>query len=229
MNATAAVCSFRHAVTEYARTGICDALLEAHVARCPACAEWLDSQRALQAALQRLRVNAARPRADIESAVLTAFRTQKRIRVRQRAAIAAALLVAGILGAGAIGKRYAAVRPESPPIPRAVAELAPPKPASVTPSVTLAARPSVRPKPVSPPALPANEAEPFTAIPYTLPLAEGERAWVVRMELPAAALLSTGVLLSAGAMDEGPLEADVVIGEDGRARAIRLVSAARFP
>jgi hypothetical protein len=67
------------------------------------------------------------------------------------------------------------------------------------------------------------EEQPFLPIPYVTPLARNEGATVVRVNIPVAALLSAGVpvpVADAGAT----VEADLVVGQDGRARAVRLVS-----
>jgi hypothetical protein len=64
---------------------------------------------------------------------------------------------------------------------------------------------------------------PFLPIPYTQPLQPGERAEVVRMEMPVAALIAAGFPVATS--DAGAeASADVIIGEDGRARAVRLIS-----
>jgi hypothetical protein len=69
---------------------------------------------------------------------------------------------------------------------------------------------------------PAQE-QPFVAIPYVAPLAPYERAEVVRMQLPVSALMAAG--LRVGAVDPGAqVMADVLVGQDGRARALRLVT-----
>lgn len=81
-----------------------------------------------------------------------------------------------------------------------------------------------------PPAMPtpvaqdvAGSEQPFVPIPYVTPLAPYERAEVVRMEVPVAALIAAGLPMQTA--DAGAqAEADVVVGQDGRARAIRLVS-----
>lgn len=68
----------------------------------------------------------------------------------------------------------------------------------------------------------AGEA-PFLEMPYVAPLAPYERAEVVRMEIPVAALAAAGFEIhvpDTGAM----VLADVVVGQDGRTHAIRLVS-----
>jgi len=63
----------------------------------------------------------------------------------------------------------------------------------------------------------------FVPIPYVSQLAPYERAEIVRMEMPVAALIAAGLPMQTA--DPGArAEADVVVGQDGRARAIRLVS-----
>jgi hypothetical protein len=73
-------------------------------------------------------------------------------------------------------------------------------------------------------AKPAPKPEaPFIAIPYTLPLDPRERVDVVRMNMPVAALIAAG--LPVGPADPtGQVKTDVLLGQDGRARAVRLVS-----
>jgi hypothetical protein len=55
---------------------------------------------------------------------------------------------------------------------------------------------------------------------YTLPMSEGGQ--VVRVELPRSALASFGLPVNAQRLNE-PVKADVVLGNDGIARAIRFV------
>jgi hypothetical protein len=63
----------------------------------------------------------------------------------------------------------------------------------------------------------------FVPIPYVTPLGQYERAEVVRMEVPVAALIAAG--LQVRTADPGArAEADVLVGQDGRARAVRLIS-----
>jgi hypothetical protein len=65
--------------------------------------------------------------------------------------------------------------------------------------------------------------QPFIPIPYVAPLAPYERAEIVRMNLPVAALIAAGFTMRTN--DPGTqVEADVIVGQDGRARAVRLVS-----
>jgi hypothetical protein len=71
--------------------------------------------------------------------------------------------------------------------------------------------------------VPAISAEPFIEIPYIAPLAPYERTSIVRMDVPASALIAAG--FDVHSPDTGAaFTADVLFGQDGRARAIRLVS-----
>lgn len=70
---------------------------------------------------------------------------------------------------------------------------------------------------------PRAAVEPFVEIPYIAPLAPYERTSVVRMDVAVSALIAAG--FDVHATDTGAaLRADVLFGQDGRARAIRLVS-----
>jgi hypothetical protein len=79
------------------------------------------------------------------------------------------------------------------------------------------ARPSA-PRPMS-----AVLETPFVEMPYVAPLAPYERSEVVRMEVSVAALEAAG--LEVHARDTGAMVlADLLLGQDGRAHAVRLVS-----
>ncbi|HEY4363909.1 MAG TPA: hypothetical protein VGN17_23270 [Bryobacteraceae bacterium] len=72
-----------------------------------------------------------------------------------------------------------------------------------------------------------NEDRPFIPIPYVAPLDPYERAEVVRMDLPVSALIAAGMQIDAD--DAGAsVQADVLVGQDGRPRAVRLVSISNF-
>jgi hypothetical protein len=72
-------------------------------------------------------------------------------------------------------------------------------------------------RPVPPPE------EPFLEIPYVAPLAPYERAEIVRMDVPVSELAAEGLEVHVPDTSATVL-ADVVLGQDGRAHAIRLVS-----
>jgi len=64
---------------------------------------------------------------------------------------------------------------------------------------------------------------PFVAIPYVAPLAPYERPQVIRTEVPMATLLAAGFEVHVPDL-AGAVPADVMVGQDGRALAIRLLS-----
>jgi len=76
-----------------------------------------------------------------------------------------------------------------------------------------------------PPAKVASE-QPFIALPYVAPPAPYERTEVLRMDVQVAMLMTAGLEVRAPAV-EGVVRADVVVGQDGRALAVRLVPASR--
>jgi hypothetical protein len=70
-------------------------------------------------------------------------------------------------------------------------------------------------------ALPSEASEEgFVDVPYAPPLASGEFVSVVREELEPAALVRMGLPVSG--LGEAPVMADVVVGEDGFPRAVRV-------
>lgn len=72
--------------------------------------------------------------------------------------------------------------------------------------------------PVRPPA----EAAPFVEIPFVAPLAPYERATIQRMDVPVAALIAAGFEVRLPDAS-GTVKADVLLGQDGRPHAIRIV------
>jgi len=75
--------------------------------------------------------------------------------------------------------------------------------------------------------LPALDSHRFVPIPYVPPLDPYEEARVVRMEVPVAALLAAGYK-APEADSATTVRADVLVGEDGRAHAVRLLGAANL-
>jgi len=82
-------------------------------------------------------------------------------------------------------------------------------------------------KPVAPTALENETQQPFVPIPYVLPPDPYERVEVVRMKMPVAALVAAGFQMQT-ADQSAEAEADVMVGQDGRARAVRLISISSF-
>jgi hypothetical protein len=73
------------------------------------------------------------------------------------------------------------------------------------------------------PTRPAARQRPFVAIPYVAPLAPYERPQVIRMEVPMTALMAAGFEVHVPDVTAA-VPADVLVGQDGRALAIRLLS-----
>jgi len=65
--------------------------------------------------------------------------------------------------------------------------------------------------------------ESFVPIPYVQPLDQYEAATVMRMEVPVAALIAIGYKVDASD-PAAVVKADVLVGEDGRAHAVRVLS-----
>ena len=74
-----------------------------------------------------------------------------------------------------------------------------------------------------PPPPPAAQLHPFLTIPYTVPLAPEEAATVWRTRISVSALIAAGFQVPA-ADPSMVVEADVLVSQDGRARAIRPLS-----
>jgi len=66
----------------------------------------------------------------------------------------------------------------------------------------------------------------FVEVPYAPPLAAGELVSVVRTELQPSALARMGIAVDLGYGND--VAADVMAGEDGLPRAVRLVDAVEF-
>ena len=86
------------------------------------------------------------------------------------------------------------------------------------PAANIAPRVDVQPTSVSGAAV---EDSGFVDVPYTLPLASGEFVRVIRTELDPAALARMGVDVDAA--DGTEIPADMLLGEDGFPRAVRVL------
>jgi hypothetical protein len=198
----------------------------AHVDVCSACRAILHSQERLNAAACILATDAARLSMppQVERMLLAEFASTRAFQRPQPRRY-----IYGVLG-GAVAASLAVVwwlayRPVPKDGVTASAHAAvTPAPALQSVQPTLAAIESPQRKRSKRTPQPAAEPEqPFIAIPYTLPLEPWERTDVVRMDMPVAALIAAGLPMSM--MDPGAsARTDVLVGQDGRARAIRLIS-----
>jgi hypothetical protein len=215
------------------------AAAEAHVDGCPACAAELRRQRELTAGLHALAASVRHeaPAADSEARVLAAFAAAHTAADAPPAArpswtwFAAAAAAAAVIAAAYVvgGSRGRSVEPgiarraDAAPSPPIVAEA--PKPVAKAPDEPANPR-SVRnvPRP-SRPAAPGNGTRTFefAAIPGAAGLPDFESGSIVRVELPVAALPAYGVEIAPDAA-RSQVQADMLVGQDGHARAIRLVA-----
>ena len=144
--------------------------------------------------------------------------------VRMLAAAAAILLAVSATAWYARRERVTVNNVTTPPSPVAVAPSSA-VPPEVDPPTARIARNRTRVAPVrARPAIvhPAG----FVPVPTAAVLPQFESGAIVRMMLPVAALPSYGIDISPASSGE-PIEADVLVGQDGLARAIRLVNTSR--
>jgi hypothetical protein len=176
--------------------------------------------------LRRLRDDARTQSAPdaLEAKLVSAFREHHPVRRTNRkwlwgsAAIAASLLAT-------LAWRFPSITPlQSPPGLRPVATV----PQLVTPRVvTPVARKTTKPKPRKqrPPSpaqvatAPRPQAREFIQLPYAPAFDPYEGGQVVRVSMPGASVRGLGLPISADRV-----QADVLLGDDGVARAIRLIS-----
>jgi hypothetical protein len=218
-------------------TALDDAL--GHAQACSRCARQLHQARELALSLQALaRADRRRQASEhTEACLLLAFRAQKGVESSRawRGWMAAAAAVILALGLGLLW-RHSSMTGRRPPV-RSVASVpapgAPQASAQLTPALTVS--PPYRSAPDSTngirtgkrhgsvsPEVEAEELADFVPLPFAdqdTPVASGE---VVRIQLSEADLGLLGVPVSDDASGRS-LTADVVIGEDGVARAIRFL------
>lgn len=218
---------FESGLIEVARNGPLGrderARVVAHAELCGACRAMLQSQRRLHAAAGALGARAAQLSTppQIERALLAEFEATRAFHRPQPRRF-----VYGVLG-GAIAASLALVwwLAERPAPTMRINH---PVTVAASPAVAQSVQPELA---VTKPRTPkhirradrAKTEQPFIEIPYTMPLERWERTDVVRMDLPVAALIAAG--LPMGMMDPGAsARTDVLVGQDGRARAVRLIS-----
>jgi hypothetical protein len=222
---------WRNDLIEHARERLPDAAAGkaalAHANACADCSLFLEEQRALSAAMKELAARPGEfPPRELESTLLAAFESHRRPTFESRRwrgrvwlKIAAVLVGAAALTWLAAGPQRPAprqavhVRSAAPPIAQAIA----PIPRPVRKRAPRRAQRSRAAEPES------RDSAPFLAIPYTAPLDPRERAMVVRMEMPVPALAAIGLAVAVPD-PRASAQTDVLLGEDGRIRAIRLIS-----
>jgi hypothetical protein len=214
--------------------------VETHVSTCPVCAADLERHRDLTAALQALSAEAQAwsTSPEIEHRLQAAFEAERTAGVppsepaprinRWDYALAIAAIVALAVWLGSRPARPAGPATASAPSPAAAPAGRPPL-VSAPPAVA-ALRPSERPAVRTPRRLRARVAPAprvrsfeFVALPSAVGLPDFESGSVVRIQVPVAALPEYGVDIGPN-MQRVTVEADVLVGQDGQPRAIRLVT-----
>jgi hypothetical protein len=204
---------------------------ENHLAACADCGRFLEEQRALTAALLTYSGDApAAPPDGLELRLLAEFAPARR-RSYGRALMVAGTLAAAMAAAWFVRPQPELARPQpdirqpikQPGTTRALVATAAPQIDQAAPaSISVVARVRTRRRRIEPPVTDPDP-QPFVMIPYTLPMDPRERAAVMRMEMPVSALAAAG--LPVATPDPGAsARTEVMIGEDGRIRAIRLLS-----
>jgi len=216
--------------------------VRAHLDACPRCAVTVKEIEQAFAVIGRLleaglpdAVPTARLRARVESA-LTEQAAPKfswaQAFWRFGLVAASALVVAGLIG-------WAVWRSRATPLPNPDSQA---QGGSMTPSVTPG--PQIPPPQVSDPKVVAatsprprrtvrhravvRDEEAVEVVTRFFPLREGEdltaleNMWLIRVELPGSALAEAGLQITPGAITQ-TVRADVILGDDGLARAIRFV------
>ena len=244
--------SLREAVVEVGRGRAVgagtQAAVETHVEVCDACAALLRREEQVTAGLKTLAAatSGELPSDDVRRRLMTAFDEQRRMQVPaarrhwqwRQAAAAAATLAAVIVwwqanDRGPVSSRVPDVT--SPPVPAGKpAPPPPPAPKATAPATTKESAAAVVPpkgartggRTRAARASRVMTPEGFVMLPAAAGLPDFESGSIVRMELPVTMLPTYGVDLGVEMVQrrDASVEADLLVGQDGQPRAIRLVA-----
>jgi hypothetical protein len=189
--------ALREALVETARGATDTAGVRRHAAACPACAALLVEQEALTRVLGLL----AAQDAGLEVAPTTGERLRSNVRA---------------LDSGASATRRWS-RPRTAFIGLAAAVL-------VAWAVAARLWPTPTPRPAVPEAARLEEPFEFAPLVYGQTLDDADALHLTRVRVSRSALVSLGWPAPTGQEEGPPVEADVLIGQDGLARGIRFVS-----
>jgi hypothetical protein len=188
-----------------------DRELRAHLSICAHCSERWDREQQLTAQFQAIRIQASlHARTNRPESLMRDF-----ARIHRRKAVPLWVLALG----AAAGLLLAVL----------VGQLSPGNAArkrisnAVSPAARIHGEPALYEASADASALSSDD---FIAVPYTPPLAPGEMVRVVHADLYPEALASMGVEVDPAWA--GDLPADVVVGEDGLPRAVRIAENAQF-
>jgi hypothetical protein len=211
-----------------------------HLEGCAGCRLRLEAEAAIDTGLLRLRASDAQSGAgpQVEAAVMAAFAARQRTRRplvwRKWAWAAAAIPVAAALAIAYLGSRQAPTPQEGvvawqESLPQQRERVAQPPPAERLP-VPVAAG-SAPPQTESAPRVhraprgrsnTVERVSSFVPVRYGKPVEPGEPLQMIRIQLPQAELIRLGIPVPPDA-SRALIQADVLLGEDGLAKAIRFV------
>jgi hypothetical protein len=188
--------------------------LAAHLSECPACASGWAAQRNLAAGLRQVAAdwNRMEAPARVEARLVSVFREQAGLpAIRQPQAWIAALTWA-TAAAAVLALAFSLIRVHVP-------QSATPKPVPANTPIFATVQG------VADPATAAEASDPdagFIPLPNVEQLAPNEPGDVVRVEVPRSAMIAVGFAVSPERAAE-PVQAEVVFGPDGVARAVRFL------
>ena len=240
--------SLRDAIVELARGRDAGpgtrAAVDSHIEHCPACAALMTRERQLSEGLRALAAATAdrRPSIALERRLLEVFAEGQSTPERSvpRKATGWMRAAAAVLLTGAAGAWWWSARrepaPEGPRTTSAVrADARKPEPIPAPGPVSTDDRPQTIPVVAAgdrhrPPrhrtARASSVVRPvgFVALPGAAGLPDFESGQIIRMEIPLTSLPTYGIEIVPDAQ-RSPVKADLLVGQDGQARAIRLVPA----
>jgi hypothetical protein len=201
-----------------------------HVSTCSVCQLLVEGEKALTAALAQVRTaqEAIEAPQRLQDALMVAFdakhaRSHRPWKHLYWAIPAAAAILIGILVSRPrpVEERPVARLPET----RVVLQPAPPVPETIeddaVPTVAAQAAPR-RPRPVRAASAPGARVTEFIPLRFGKPVEAGEQIQVFRMQMRRSELMRLGLPVAPDAAS-AYIQADVLLGEDGLAKAIRFV------
>jgi hypothetical protein len=176
--------------------------LELHLAECPACAVRLKSQRALKAGLRAVagQMSQAGAPARVELRLRAAFRARNGIPAY--APVRPRILTWAAAAAAVIGLAMFLVRDRQP--------------AMTQPAMTQMAMAAI------PAQIESDSDNDFIALPNAAEIGPNEDVNMVRVEVPRSAMIALGFEVRPEQAWQ-PVQADVMLGADGLARAVRFL------
>lgn len=176
-------------------------LVFAHAAQCKACGATLERERKLTRALNDVAMASAQAPHAIQAEIrrqVCAPGKRRRHTIATWAAWGA--VAAGLIVGGWTVERSGFMKPAAVPAARQAVQIAPERPSAADSMA---------------------DDEGFIPLPYVDAVSENEPADIVRVAMPRESLLAMGVPVNPDAFGE-QIQADILVGLDGTARAIRI-------